>query len=123
MTGADGSVTETWNYLKQNGVHGFLQIWPRPTATACKIIVVYAVFEAALQLLLPAKTVYGPISPTGHQPVYKVNTPHTSLQIHAFTCQILTLLHFTDQSPFSILQANGVAAYLVTLITYTALWW
>ncbi|KOM27216.1 hypothetical protein LR48_Vigan406s002600 [Vigna angularis] len=71
MTAADGSVSETWNYLKQNGVQGFLDIWPRPTATAYKIIVVYGVFEAALQLLLPAKTVYGPISPTGHQPVYK----------------------------------------------------
>ncbi|WVZ22386.1 hypothetical protein V8G54_000930 [Vigna mungo] len=90
MTAADGSVSETWNYLKQNGVQGFLDIWPRPTATAYKIILVYGVFEAALQLLLPAKTVYGPISPTGHQPVYK---------------------------------ANGVAAYLVTLITYMALWW
>ena len=77
MTAADGSVSETWDYLKQNGVQGFLNIWPRPTATACKIIVVYAVFEAALQLLLPAKTVYGPISPTGHRPVYKVNTSHT----------------------------------------------
>ena len=79
MTLADGSVSETFHYLRQNGLQGLLHIWPTPTPTACKIISFYAAFEAALQLLLPGKTVYGPISPTGHRPVYKV-TPHR----HAF---------------------------------------
>lgn len=73
MTLADGSVSETFHYLRQNGLQGLLHIWPTPTPTACKIIAVYAAFEAALQLLLPGKTVYGPISPTGHRPVYKAN--------------------------------------------------
>ncbi|KAL2321445.1 hypothetical protein Fmac_025824 [Flemingia macrophylla] len=90
MTLADGSVSQTLDYLSRNGLQGFLRIWPRPTPIACKIIAIYAAFEAALQLLLPGKTVYGPISPTGHRPVYK---------------------------------ANGVAAYLVTLVAYVALWW
>lgn len=72
MTHADGSVLQTWDYLKQNGLQGFINIWPRPTATAWKIIGVYAAFEAALQLLLPGKRVEGPISPTGNRPVYKV---------------------------------------------------
>ena len=72
MTQADGSVLMTWDYLKQNGVEGFINIWPRPTVIAWKIIGVYAAFEAALQLLLPGKRVVGPISPTGHRPVYKV---------------------------------------------------
>jgi 7-dehydrocholesterol reductase len=88
MTAADGSVLNTFYYLKDNG--GFVNLWPKPTLLACKIIAVYGVFEAALQLLLPGKTVYGPISPAGNRPVYK---------------------------------ANGVAAYLVTLLTYVALWW
>jgi 7-dehydrocholesterol reductase len=88
MTAADGSVLNTFYYLRDNG--GFVNLWPKPTLLACKIIAVYGVFEAALQLLLPGKTVYGPISPAGNRPVYK---------------------------------ANGVAAYLVTLLTYVALWW
>ncbi|PNX90841.1 7-dehydrocholesterol reductase-like protein, partial [Trifolium pratense] len=89
MTVADGSVFNTFEYLNNNGLQGFLNLWPKPTLLACKIIAVYAAFEAALQLLLPGPTVYGPISPAGNRPVYK---------------------------------ANGVAAYLVTLLTYVALW-
>lgn len=73
MTHADGSILQTWDYLKHNGLQGFIDIWPKPTATAWKIIGAYAAFEAALQLLLPGKRVEGPISPTGHRPVYKVN--------------------------------------------------
>ncbi|RYR11399.1 hypothetical protein Ahy_B04g068933 isoform C [Arachis hypogaea] len=79
-----------FSYLKHHGLQGFISIWPKPSATACKIIAVYAAFEAALQLLLPGKSVQGPISPAGNRPLYK---------------------------------ANGVAAYLVTLLTYLALWW
>ncbi|MBA0663246.1 hypothetical protein Goklo_003369, partial [Gossypium klotzschianum] len=71
MVHADGSVAQTWNYLKQHGLQGFIDIWPRPTAIAWKIIFVYGAFEAALQLLLPGKRVEGPISPTGNRPVYK----------------------------------------------------
>ncbi|MBA0811760.1 hypothetical protein Gohar_025779 [Gossypium harknessii] len=73
MVHADGSVAQTWNYLKQHGLQGFIDIWPRPTAIAWKIIFVYGAFEAALQLLLPGKRVEGPISPTGNRPVYKAN--------------------------------------------------
>uniref|UniRef100_A0A2P2KDY3 7-dehydrocholesterol reductase n=1 Tax=Rhizophora mucronata TaxID=61149 RepID=A0A2P2KDY3_RHIMU len=90
MVHADGSVTQTWDFLKQHGLQGLVDIWPRPTAMTFKIIACYAAFEAALQLLLPGKRVEGPISPKGNRPVYK---------------------------------ANGVAAYVVTLITYLALWW
>lgn len=72
MVHADGSVSQTWDYLKQHGLQGFINIWPRPTALAWKIIACYAAFEAALQLLLPGKTVEGPISPQGNRPIYKV---------------------------------------------------
>ena len=72
MVHADGSVLQTWDYLKQHGVQGFIDIWPRPTAIAWKLIACYAAFEAALQLFLPGKTVEGPISPCGNRPVYKV---------------------------------------------------
>ncbi|KAL0341746.1 UNVERIFIED_CONTAM: 7-dehydrocholesterol reductase [Sesamum calycinum] len=55
MVHADGSVLQTWDYLRQHGLRGFISIWPQPTATAWKIIACYAAFEAALQLLLPGK--------------------------------------------------------------------
>lgn len=72
MVHADGSLLQTWEYLRQNGLQGFIDIWPRPTAIAWKIIACYGAFEAALQLLLPGKRVEGPISPAGNRPVYKV---------------------------------------------------
>lgn len=72
MVHADGSILQTGNYLKEHGLQGFIDIWPRPTLTAGKIIACYAAFEAALQLLLPGKRVEGPISPNGNRPVYKV---------------------------------------------------
>lgn len=72
MVHADGSVIKSWDYLRQNGLQGFIDIWPRPTAVAWKLIACFGAFEAALQLLLPGKRVEGPISPTGHRPVYKV---------------------------------------------------
>ncbi|XP_059640240.1 7-dehydrocholesterol reductase [Cornus florida] len=73
MVHADGSIIQTWAYLRQHGVQGFISIWPKPTAIAWKIIACYAAFEAALQLLLPGKRVEGPISPAGNRPVYKAN--------------------------------------------------
>ncbi|KAL6144313.1 hypothetical protein ACLB2K_055007 [Fragaria x ananassa] len=73
MVHADGSLLQTWEYLRQNGLQGFIDIWPRPTAIAWKIIACYGAFEAALQLLLPGKRVEGPISPAGNRPVYKAN--------------------------------------------------
>ncbi|TQD91014.1 hypothetical protein C1H46_023401 [Malus baccata] len=73
MVHADGSILQTWDHLRQHGLQGFIEIWPRPTATAWKIIACYGAFEAALQLLLPGKRVEGPISPAGNRPVYKAN--------------------------------------------------
>ncbi|KAF5741628.1 7-dehydrocholesterol reductase [Tripterygium wilfordii] len=90
MVHADGSVCQTWEYLKEHGLQELISIWPRPTVTAWKIIACYAAFEALLLLFLPGKRVEGPISPSGNRPVYK---------------------------------ANGMAAYIITLVTYLSLWW
>ncbi|KAM7513751.1 hypothetical protein LguiA_003334 [Lonicera macranthoides] len=73
MVHADGSIYQTFDYLRQHGLQGFIDVWPRPTAIAWKIIAAYAAFEAALQLLLPGRRVEGPISPAGNKPVYKAN--------------------------------------------------
>ncbi|CAF2097791.1 unnamed protein product [Brassica rapa subsp. trilocularis] len=48
---------QTFGFLWENGVKGLINIWPRPTAIAWKIIFCYGAFEAALQLLLPGKRV------------------------------------------------------------------
>ncbi|KAI3832882.1 hypothetical protein MKW92_019881 [Papaver armeniacum] len=73
MVHADGSAVQTFDYLTQNGLQGLVDIWPRPTAMAWKIIACYAAFEALHQLALPGKRVEGPISPAGNVPVYKAN--------------------------------------------------
>jgi len=72
MVHQDGSVTQTFGFFWENGVQGLINIWPRPTLIAWKIIFCYGAFEAILQLLLPGKRVEGPISPAGNRPVYKV---------------------------------------------------
>ncbi|KAF6138401.1 hypothetical protein GIB67_032905 [Kingdonia uniflora] len=81
MVHADGSISQTCDYLMQNGMQGFRDMWPKPTATAWKIIACYGVFEAVLQLFLPGKRFEGPISPEGNRPVYKAN----GLQAYAVT--------------------------------------
>ncbi|CAK7323746.1 unnamed protein product [Dovyalis caffra] len=70
MVHADESVCRTWDYLKQHGSKGFINIRPRPTAIAWTIIACYAAFEAAI--LLPGKRAEGPISPDGNRRVYKL---------------------------------------------------
>lgn len=86
---ADGSILKTFNYLRENGLQGLINIWPKPTAIAGKLIICYALFEAALQLLLPGKRVEGPISPTGHRPVYKV---FDSYSIHLYIVHLLFIV-------------------------------
>lgn len=82
MVHADGSILQTFSYLKENGLQGFKDIWPTPfSPIAWKLIVIYGAFEAFLQMALPGKRVEGPISPTGHVPVYKAN----GLQAYAVT--------------------------------------
>ncbi|ERN12476.1 7-dehydrocholesterol reductase [Amborella trichopoda] len=73
MVHGDGSVSITWDYLKQNGLQGLINIWPRPSPIAWKIIACFGAFEAMLQLVLPGERVEGPISPAGNRPVYKAN--------------------------------------------------
>lgn len=72
MVLADGSVLLTIDHFKEYGYQGFMNKLPQPSLIAFKIIACFAVFEAALQLALPGKTVQGPVSPAGNIPIYKV---------------------------------------------------
>uniref|UniRef100_A0A1D1Z9E7 7-dehydrocholesterol reductase n=1 Tax=Anthurium amnicola TaxID=1678845 RepID=A0A1D1Z9E7_9ARAE len=73
MVHADGSVALAWEYFRQHGYRGFINIWPTPSPIAWKIIFSFAIFEAVLQLVLPGERVEGPVSPNGNIPVYKAN--------------------------------------------------
>jgi 7-dehydrocholesterol reductase len=75
-------VVLTYQHLRDHGLlEGLRSIWPMPTVVAGKIILGFALFEAALQLLLPGKRFEGPVSPSGNVPVYKAN----GLQAYAVT--------------------------------------
>ncbi|BBN01504.1 7-dehydrocholesterol reductase [Marchantia polymorpha subsp. ruderalis] len=73
MVEADGSFMNLGKFIAKSGFSGFWSIWPRPTWTACKIILGFGAFEALLQVALPGEEYLGPLSPTGHRPVYKRN--------------------------------------------------
>lgn len=101
MVHADGSIYQTFDLFRQNGLQAFYDIWPKPTMTAWKIIACYGAFEAALQLWLPGKRVEGPISPAGNRPVYKVN--EQQIQQNVFDLVSTALVTSSHTSKFVIL--------------------
>lgn len=46
---------------------------PRPTWRAARILMLWAALQALLMVLLPGKTHYGPVTPMGNRPRYKLN--------------------------------------------------
>lgn len=99
MVHADGSILQTFEYLKQNGVDGLKTIWPMPTPIAWKIIACFGAFEAFLQLALPGKRFEGPISPAGNVPVYKVSV---------MCCCLVSLFWWMSALVLPISQLQGV---------------
>jgi hypothetical protein len=75
----NGSVAEFYSFAREEGLVGVWSVWPRPTSTAWAIIGIFGGFEALLQLCLPGKEVYGPVSPAGNTPVYKASGNSTKL--------------------------------------------
>lgn len=125
MVHADGSILQTWDYLKQNGLQGFVEIWPRPTAIAWKIIVCYGAFEAALQLLLPGKRVEGPISPSGNRPVYKVLDTRFLCE-NCFVRMIIKIRVYKSlpsTPPFGFIESSRFQTFLThSLVCHFFLW-
>ncbi|KAG5239433.1 7-dehydrocholesterol reductase [Salix suchowensis] len=106
MAHVDGSVRQTWDFLKQHGLQGFINIWPRPTA--------------ALQLLLPGKRVEGPISPRGNRPVYKANgmaaytvTLVTYLSLWCCFCQFIISMALGYHHKNAFLPCYSLTSFLV----------
>lgn len=76
-THLDGSIAELGAVILNNGFFQTLSsIWAPyffGSATAWKILSVFAVVQLAFMRLLPGNTFYGPVTPAGNTPVYKAN--------------------------------------------------
>ena len=73
------------HFAQDEGLQGLWQAWPRPSPEACLTLVVYGLFQAALQRIVPGKRFEGPVTPKGNTPVYKVLSHCTSFLQHALT--------------------------------------
>jgi len=66
--------------------------WPSAfDRTAWSIIAAFGAFQAAMQLLLPGRTVKGPVTPAGNTPVYVAN----GVPSYLCTMAALAALHFS----------------------------
>jgi 7-dehydrocholesterol reductase len=79
-THLDGSLLRL---LSREGLETVLREFPRPTWTAAAILLAFAAFEAALLLLLPGRTIEGPVTPTGYRPRYTLNGIAAWIVTHA----------------------------------------
>lgn len=91
----DGSIVKLWNLFVDKGVFTTIfSIW-KPvffgTATAWKILAVFASVELLLMKILPGKRFEGPVTPKGNTPVYKANG------VPAFACTMLLFYLATAQ--------------------------
>ena len=72
-----GSFLSLFHFLKDQGLfRGIYQIWAPVfwgSATAWRIIAVFAAIQIIFMKVLPGKTVYGPRTPNGYVPRYKQN--------------------------------------------------
>ncbi|MES2503392.1 MAG: 7-dehydrocholesterol reductase [Myxococcota bacterium] len=80
----DGAITALGSQLIEQGlITGIWNIW-RPyffgSSMAWSILGIYAVVQIIFMRVLPGRTVSGPMTPTGHVPVYKANG------VAAFVC-------------------------------------
>ncbi len=75
----DGSFTKLGELFAQQGVLTTIySIWAPyffGSATAWKIICVFAGLELLLMRILPGKIYHGPVTPAGNTPIYKANGP------------------------------------------------
>lgn len=76
-TSLGGSFQAFWHLAMQKGLFATIgSIWGPiffGSATAWKILSIYAAFQLFLMRIVPGKPIYGPITPKGNVPVYKNN--------------------------------------------------
>jgi 7-dehydrocholesterol reductase len=60
-----------------------LALVPRPTWRAARLLLFWALLQAVLLIVLPGKTHYGPVTPKGNRPRYKLNGIPAYIVTHA----------------------------------------
>ena len=66
----DGSFTQ---FFTTADLDTILALVPRPTRRAARLLLYWAVLQGVLMVVLPGKTHYGPVTPKGNRPRYKLN--------------------------------------------------
>jgi len=74
----NGSVLAFLNAISKEGnlvgeIQAIINQWPMPNWDAAKVIATFAAIQAFFQVALPGSIHYGPITPRGHIPKYKLN--------------------------------------------------
>jgi 7-dehydrocholesterol reductase len=116
----DGSVLA---FLHGITVPIFLALCPRPTTAALSMIVVFGVLEGLLLVLLPGKVHYGPVTPAGNRPRYRLNglaawvVTHGLLFLAAYPLHLFRLGEIYDNLG-SILVTTNVLALLLCFVLY-----
>ena len=80
-----GSFTELFSRLLADPLGSIASSFKTPSWETVRILAAFAAFELALMRLVPGKRFVGPISPTGHRPVYNAN---------GFQCFLITVFTF-----------------------------
>jgi 7-dehydrocholesterol reductase len=88
-TSLGGSFQALWHQVFENGLFSTLaSIWGPVffgSATAWKIIAIFAAFQLLLMRFVPGKPFHGPVTPMGNVPVYKAN---------GVACFLITIFSF-----------------------------
>jgi 7-dehydrocholesterol reductase len=82
LTHLDGSLVRVFQFVREEGLTGVYNVWPRPSAEAWSYLAFFGAMQAAFQLLIPGPEFRGPVTPKGNTPVYKVGLSRTSSDMH-----------------------------------------
>eukprot|EP00027_Filamoeba_sp_ATCC50430_P016251 CAMPEP_0168570346 /NCGR_PEP_ID=MMETSP0413-20121227/16668_1 /TAXON_ID=136452 /ORGANISM="Filamoeba nolandi, Strain NC-AS-23-1" /LENGTH=462 /DNA_ID=CAMNT_0008602955 /DNA_START=29 /DNA_END=1417 /DNA_ORIENTATION=+ len=115
----DGSV---YRFATEMTVDRFVELWPSPSWTAAKIIGVFALLEAILMVVLPGETFYGPITPAGNRPTYKLNGISSYIATHVILGAAAYLKWYDPVIVYdnfgSIIQTLSIGSYVICFLLY-----
>jgi len=75
------------------------KLFPTPSVEAWKILSAFVLFEAFLMMIIPGKEHRGPLTATGHTPVYKGN---------GFQCFTITMVAIYAIYHFGLFNLGGI---------------
>src|ERR1700734_3983426 len=96
----DGSVL---SFFQKIDGPTFLQLCPRPTWAAARMLLAFAALEALLLAFLPGRVHLGPVTPAGNRPRYRTNglaawaVTHGLLLLAAYPLHLFRLGEIYDQ--------------------------